>query len=217
MRLRFWLKEAVDWSIALILGGILYVLLIYNIWAEDGFALQQMFAIASPTLVFLGGLICMVLITTQHTLHLPIALGFGSTRREAFVGMQCTRLLTTAVVVTAAVILSVPAGEAGKLSAMQTAVLGIGVFLFLEALGVFLAILHARFGNKIYTVFMIVGTVITGVLFGFMTPMLARGEDLPFPLNGDTVSWVCCAAGLVCYGISLPVERRTVHKFSVKL
>lgn len=213
MRLGYWVKTAFQSAGAIIAGAAMYTVMMYAMGMEGGF--QQLLSMAAVYLMLFGAGMSLLYGVTVYKLHLPLAVSFGSTRKEAAVGLQCYRLIFTGLIAAAATILWLLSGEDGFGSAPVFIPVGVTVLLIAGAVGTVLGVVSARFGRvavivtSLLTVLLIAGGVFATILF----LLTAEGEIL-FP---QWSWWVMPLAGIVLHLLSMIPERRMVYKYNVKL
>lgn len=214
MRLRYWIQTALQSGLLVVFGSLVYGLMMVLMGIEGG--MRELLPMASMFLLLFGAGMSILMCTTTWKLNLPVALNFGSTRQEAFWGMQCYRLIYSAVVFVISAVMCVLAGEDGFLPWELFAPLGIGVLLLTGALGTVLGVLGFRFGKTAQIVIGVLSGLllscgmIAGVVMAIiMDEMVLVGTDGGFCLFP--------VVSMVIYGLSIIPECRTIYKFAVKL
>lgn len=207
MRLRFWLTCAGESLLATLSGTAVYVFIL-GLQLSDSFA--AMAHMLPVYLVLMGAIMQLALIVAIYKFQLPLALSFGSTRKEAAVGIQIYRLLPALTVSLAAAVLSaLLSGEGSPVWVFATA---LGVLLLGSAAGSVMGMVYLRFG-RIATVLTVVILAVCGGIGGAaavfspsLSPLFNRQPGLPV-----------LAAGLLFYGIVMLPERKLLRSYSVKL
>ena len=203
MRLKDWLKTGLLYG-AIVVGASF----VYGFLINQSDMTQTMNAIVMYMLAFGAGLGVALNILMYKTM-LPVALSFGSTRKEAFAGIQCYRLVYTVLVIGAALPLSLMAGDVGRFFVP----FGIGLMLLLTALGAVLGMLGGRFGRGVKVVVGVAGGLLaSGALFGGIIGAAMLDERI-----GAAGLWVLPVIGLVAYVVASVFEHKAVYQYSVKL
>lgn len=209
MRLKFWIKEGLK-NTAIILGAcVLYtVLLDVQDAAED---LSGFFNIGAVYLLLFGSMFSMVLNTTAYQTYIPLSLGFGSTRKEVLLGLQCYRMIPTVILLPITVILFA-LSDASSFEPWILFTAGLGLFLVFHGLGILMGVLFNRFGKTGLIAFsVIICIIIIGFFIGVIT---ALDIEITFP---EGMPWIVLGTGALFYGLMMLAEVRTVKKFNVKL
>ena len=211
MRLKYWLLTAVQSGVLVAFGSLVYVMMMLLMGVEGG--VWELLTMASVMLLILGAAGGMGICAAAWKLNLSVALNFGSTRKEAFWGLQCHRIVYGTVVFAISAVLCVLAGKARVLTQYKFVPLGIGVLLLAATYGGMLGLLGTKVGKiaqaflGVLTFFLLVGSAYAGVIW-----IIVMGEmDLPGAV------WLFPAVSLLLYGLSMILEYKTVCKYNVKL
>lgn len=207
MRLKDWLKSGLQYGAIVVGASFLYGVLM------GPSSVSEMLTMTAMYMLLFGAVINMLYNVTVYKVTLPVALGFGSTRKEAFVGIQCYRLVYAVLVIGVAVPLFLLAGEDGRADMMFFAPIGIGLMLIMNGLGAVLGMLGNRFGKGVLAAVTVIGSLLACViLFGSIIVFALLDERI-----GTAVMWVMPIVGLVVYGVVSIFEHRAVYKYGVKL
>lgn len=208
MRLKDWLKSGLQYGAIVVGASFLYGTLM------GPSSVGEMLTMTAMYMLLFGAAINMLYNITVYKVMLPLALSFGSTRKEAFVGIQCYRLVYAVLVIGVAVPLYLLAREDGVTELMIFVPIGIGLMLMMNALGAVLGMIGNRFGKGVMAVLTVVGSliacgiVVTAViLFSFLSESIGSYYGL----------WLLPVVGLVIYGLVSIAEHKAVKKYSVKL
>ena len=208
MRLKDWLKSGLQYGAIVVGASFLYGTLM------GPSSVGEMLTMTAMYMLLFGAAINMLYNITVYKVMLPLALSFGSTRKEAFVGIQCYRLVYAVLVIGVAVPLYLLAREDGVTELMIFVPIGIGLMLMMNALGAVLGMIGNRFGKGFMAVLTVVGSliacgiVVTAViLFSFLSESIGSYYGL----------WLLPVVGLVIYGLVSIAEHKAVKKYSVKL
>ncbi len=217
MRLKFWLRAALNVFGAILLSSAIYGALMTLMNEEttpvDALSMLPLYIMMFGAFMHMGyGLAALK--TTAN-----LALSLGETRRGTFLGLIVVTLLPVLanVALTAAVIALVSAlGAEPHFSLEYMVPLGIALGLFMAGLGLVIAMIQRRFGT---VVSVISGgfIVLLAIGFGFCAG-LGLFDALNLGALLKAVSWWSFAlAGLVFYGIILIPLHRTVIRFAVTI
>lgn len=207
MRLKDWVKTALQYS-----GIVVGAFLLYGVLMEPT-DLKMMMNMTGTYMLMFGAAMTMLFGITVYKVMLPVSLGFGSTRKEAFVGMQCFRLIYCAIVTAVALLVFLLNGEIGMAEFKPLAPICIGLMPLFGALGAVLGIIGNRFGKSTMAVVSAVGALLVmGILFGTLM-LFAFLEDK----IGVLGMWMFPVLGLVIYGLTCIWEHKKVMKYCVKL
>lgn len=207
MRLRYWIKTGLRNGVTLLGGCVMFSLMMLLQRGADGLA--DILRIGVGFLIAFGGGMSMVLNMLAYKLYLPVALSFGSSRREAFVGLQFLRLLPGAIIMAAAALAMVPA----EMDVRAVVPAGLGAILLLDAVGSGVGMVSVKFGKG----FIVVCSAVIGMLAG----LCGVGGGFVFLLSPELISgslpWVILAVGAAAYAVSMIPEYRIVYQLNVKL
>lgn len=210
MRLKDWLKTGLQYAGAVLLGSVMYGLLMAASGTTDFFTMTAMY------ILLFGAGMGLVFNMSVYKAGLPVAIGFGSTRKEAFVGMQCYRLVFTAVLLGGSVALYLLAGNEGFVELRTFAPIGLGVMLLLHGLGAIMGMVSTKFGKGVLVALSIIaGLLISGAIAGVVLLLIMLGDALI--VADDWVLWTFPTAGLVINALVMIPEYKTIYKYNVKL
>lgn len=209
MRLGYWIKTGLKNGLAIIGSAVLFSLMMLLQSEETSLPLTLRMSIGF--LLAFGILMSMVMNITVYKQQLFVSLSFGSSRKEAFVGMQLFRLIPIVLIFGAAVLVMLLQGLQVGWQILACA----GVALVLGAVGSGIGMVSLKFGRG----FAIVCSVIIGFAFGMgglalMAVIFAADgwQDVP-----SFVPWIILAVGAAAHGISMIPEYKTVYRSNVKL
>lgn len=207
MRLKDWFKSGLQFGTIVVAASFVYGLLM----GTNG--VGELLTMAAMYMLLVGALINVLYNLGVYKTILPVALSFGSTRKEAFVGMQCYRLVYAGLVMIAAIPLYLLAGEEGAHDMKLMVPLGIGLMLVTNAFGAVLGMIGNRFGKGATAVVTIIGALVSVAIMVGTLVLLAFFEEQ----IGVVGFWMFPAVGLVVYTLVSIVEYKYVFKYSVKL
>ncbi len=217
MRLKFWLRAALNIFGVILLSSAIYGVLMTMMNEEttpvDALPMLPLYSMMFGAFMHMGYGVSLLKTTAN------LALSLGETRRGTFLGLIVVTLLPVLanVALTAAIILLVSALGVEPMFSLEYMVpLGIALGLFMAGLGLAIAVIQRRFGTVI--------SVISGVLLFLLAVGLGfcAGLGLFDALNLgallEAVSWwIFTLAGLIFYGIVLIPLYRTVYRFAVTM
>ena len=212
MRLKEWLKTGTFHALAAIGGSFLYGVMMYMMDAEFDFS--TFMEVSVIYLLFFGAFMNLVLIFAVQKQNLPLALSFGATRKEAFWGMQCYRIVYAVLVMAAAAMMLLLTTEP---SAMVTVLLPIGLaaMLLLGAIGSVGGAVGIRYGKgSAIAAGVVMGIVSLGIGIFAGIWMVKHGSIGGLP---EWILWLAPAIGLVAHIVSMVLEHKTIYKYNVKL
>lgn len=215
MRVRFWVKNSL-----IAIGLITLLVPVYMILFEstgDEFVWEDIFVTASSYLWFIGAVFSMVFGASLYKQYLPIALSFGSTRREALVGIQLFRLIPMGIITALSLVLAFLQGREFFRDMIAMLPTSIGMYLIANSVGTVIGTAVAKFGNKALALLIpaLIGLSV-GVFFFVFSSLEEPGFIVEFAM-GDGLQWVVLAAGLIVHGLSMIPEVKTVYHCNVKL
>lgn len=215
MRLRYWIMSALKNSAIALIATAVYAPVWYIMSAQSDPG--NLLLTVSVYLLTFGGSISMALNITAYKQNLPIALSFGSSRKEAAVGLQLFRLIPGAVVVGLAAVLFALAGNSSFLPVLWFVLIGLGIFLALGAFGSLSGLLLAKGEAGVFAAIcpLVVGILMSiAIIFGPAAVAALWGEDFSLP---GFLPWVIFLVGLAAHAGSTVPEFRAVYKLNVKL
>ena len=207
MRLKDWFKSGLQYAAIIIFASAIYGVLM------EPTNLDEMVSMAAMYMLLFGGAMSLLFSISVYKVMLPVSLGFGSTRREAFVGIQCYRVVYMALVSAAAVGLYLLGGKMGLTELKVLAPIGIGLMPLMTAVGAVIGMVGSRFGKGVMAAMTVIGSLIA-VAIMLATLILC---DVFEEQIGSFGLWMMPVAGLLVYGLVSIFEYKSVKKYSVKL
>ena len=209
MRLRYWAKEALKITGVIMAAALGYTLLMM---AQDSRETWEDYLVMGAVyLGMFGAFICMTLGTSIYQVHVPLAISFGSTRKEALLGIQCYRLVIASIILAVAELLFFMTGDTARSMAWAVVPLGAAAFLVFNSIGAILGGLSTKLGKGA----LIAGSIIVMLLCvgGIGSVILIIG--LKYSLQKSVV-WIVLGIGSLVYALSMVFEVKSIKKFSVK-
>lgn len=218
MRLRFWLKESLTVMAAAIGGSAFYTFLMW--FSETEPDLEGLFTMAIVYLIVFGAFMSLIMNVAAHSQHLSTALSFGSSRKEAMVGMQIFRLLPGLVIAVLSAVLFIIHEGQFQPKYLLIGVLSLAVSLILGTWGSFMGIASHRYGKKALVIAIIVGILIlAGSVAAIVIAVTSADPDTIFDaiFSHPVFPWAMGLIPVALYGISLIFEKKAIYTCSVKL
>lgn len=231
---RFW-GGYMEKNFLLILGmsGV-YALFLPYLIGEDMRGMQ-LFVMRVSYAVMIEGIMVFVLPIVYPTYSLPLALSFGSGRREAVVGMQLSHLLMIGQNLLIVGIIEWMAGKIAAVSCQEfSAYAGMGfaaaagILLAIASIGQFGTALILRFGAKGMAIYIIVFVLLIfggalAVGFSVGSGQIDDAEILSILLDAHVLQMVkriisvLLAADVAAYIVGFLVLKRTVMRYEVRM
>ena len=213
MRLRYWIKNGFSTTGVVLLAWFIYSFMM--LVQSSDFSWLLVAETAPIYLLVFGGMMQLAMVLGIYKLNLPLCLSFGSTRREAQVGLQLFRLIPAVCLSLLLWVVSLLLGAHSPLSPVVALTAGLGVSLAAGALGSLMGMVYLRFG-KLAVVLSVILMFLCGGTAGILTVLGMKNFSFRGP-SGFGLHWILLAAGVVLYLVSLIPERRVVRKYQVKL
>ncbi len=217
MRLRFWLRAALNTFGVILLSSALYGVLMTLMNEEttpvDALSMLPLYIMIFGAFMHMGYGLALLKTTAN------LALSLGETRRGTFLGLIVVTVLPVLanVALTAAVIILVSALGVEPMFSLEYMIpLGIALGLFMTGLGLVIAMVQRRFGTVV-SVISGVFLVLLAIGVGFCAG-LGLFDALNLGALLKAVSWWSFTlVGLIFYGIVLIPLYRTVIRFAVTI
>lgn len=217
MRLRYWIKSALNITLGTLIGSMGYAVMMA--WQLDDFGVQECLCAAALFAVGFGGFFTLLMNITVYAGMLPVCLSFGSTRKEALLGLQLYRLIPAAICsVLAAVVLAFVKGKHDVPPAMVFCA-GMALFMILGAWGSVAGMLQTKYGNKAGAAAVLLGFFILMlvVVMIVMAVLASTEEQFKALLFSPFLYGGLLLVGIAVHCLCLLLERRTINQYSVKL
>lgn len=213
MRLRFWLKNAatvacVSPPVALLYTGLMLL-------QDTGLTWEEICMLAMVYLWSFGALIAMTLTMNLYKFYLPVALSFGSTRRECMVGVTCYRLIPLAANIVCSLLLALLAEPVIPLGILLP--VAAGLYLLVGALGAAAGMAYDKYGKKAVILVILAGVAAAVIVAFGLAASDGRWDWINNALESGIVPWIVLAVGAAAHALSLIPEKKTVYRCTVKL
>lgn len=231
---RFW-GGYMEKNFLLIIGiSVVYALFLPFLISEDMRGMQ-LFMMRASYVVMIEGILVFVLPVVYPTYNLPLALSFGSGRREAVAGMQLSNLLAIGQNLLIVGIIELIAGKIAVVSGQEfSAYAGVvfaaaaGILLAIAAIGQFGTALILRFGGKGMAIYIIAFVLLVcggalAVGFSVGSGQIDDAEILSMLLDAHVLQvvkrivGVLLAVDVVAYIVGFLVLKRTVMRYEVRM
>ena len=208
MRLRYWIKEALKLTGILIIASFAYTLLMMIMGLDAADTWRRYLNMGAMWLGMFGAFMSIVLGASIYQVFVPLAISFGSTRKEVFWGLQCYRFVVTFFVLLVAGILCAVAKEISVWIALP---FGICAFLVFHGMGAIMGGLSSRLGKTALVIMALVGML----LFIGMIGLILLGHNW-FAMHKNVFALLMPGIGVLVYALCMIYEVKTIRKFSVK-
>lgn len=206
MRLRYWVKEALKLTGLIMIASFVYTLLMMGLDAENTW--QYCLNTGAIYLALFGAFTSMVLGTSIYQIFAPLAISFGSTRKEVFWGIQCYRFVITFSLLLVAGILCAVAKE---ISVWYALPFGISAFLIFHGMGAITGGLSSKLGKTALIIMTLVGVILC---LGMLGLVLMGHNWLAMHKNVSVL--LIPGIGILVYALCMIYEVKTIRKISVK-
>ena len=208
MRLLYWIKEALKLTGILIIGSFAYTLLMMIMGLDAADTWRRYLNMGAMWLGMFGAFMSIVLGASIYQVFVPLAISFGSTRKEVFWGLQCYRFVVTFFVLLVAGIFCAVAKEISVWIALP---FGICAFLVFHGMGAIMGGLSSRLGKTALVIMALVGML----LFIGMIGLILMGHNW-FAMHKNVFALLMPGIGVLVYALCMIYEVKTIRKFSVK-
>lgn len=217
MRLRYWIKSSLDIAVGILGGALMYTLIMA--WQIDDFGVRECLRAAALFAVGFGGFMALLMNIAVYNNALPVCLSFGSTRKEAMVGLQLFRLIPAAFCsIFAAVVFAFVKGNI-EVPPVMVFCFSMALFLILGAWGSVAGMLQAKFGNKAGAAAVLVemGIIILITVAVVIAALNSTEEQFMGVLFSPVLYGGLLLVGIVTHGLCLIPECKVINQYSVKL
>lgn len=208
MRLKNWIRMGLVYA-GILLCGVVFMALYMGFLMEAKDLSECVMYGASYALLFSGVLTAAFSIGIYRS-EVPLALSFGATRREVFVGLQWMRVFPLIAAMGASYALAVLGGEAFSARWHSFFLMGCGWLLFINAAGMLFGLFATNKGKAIVAV----GGGVIGLTAGVMAGLGAAATEWEVPFS---VAVTVLAVGAAAMLAVLPFEHQKIHTMVVRL
>ena len=208
MRMRYWLKITGRTLLTGLLGGL--VMSLYMMLINSSMTWQDLVGMLPLYQLTMGAMGLFVWNSTAIRSWLPVAIGFGCTRKEALLGLQLQRILAVLGVAVIVAAFSFIKSDYAQIL-RDHALAGIGVLLLVASVGDLFGLAYERFSAKGILVLVVV--VAMAIIFGItlFTLSALRRQDLP-----KNIDLIVTAAALALWAIDALAQRAMLRRYAVQ-
>lgn len=215
MRLKFWIKNALTYSGLMLLAAPIYMALI-ALQNED-ITTAELYAMGTGYYWMFAGMMVLILGINLYVQFLNLSLGFGSTRKEAFWGVFCYRLICPTVITAGYLLLYALMGEGNAASLTSVLPFGLGLFLFSGACGSVCGMLWNKLNKKAFWIMIPIYFLATVGFIGLMVVIQLEGRIGELLIAGTPIPWIFLGLGIAAHFLCMIPEYKTIYKYNVKL
>lgn len=211
MRLGYWFREGLKIAAVLIVGSMVFALLMFLQTAGD--ELSDYVLMGALFLLVFGAFMGLALGSSIYLLHVPLAIGFGATRKETMIGVQCFRAVNMipCIAISALLLWALNSGDSGIPLGVLLPV-AVGLYLLYNGFGAVLGVVSLRVGRVVQTVLGLALVVVPLAAFACAAYQVGKAFG-----SMPALPWIVLAVGAAVYGLAMIPETRTLKKYTVKL
>ena len=214
MRVKFCIQAALQNCILVVGGSVGYGVMMTLTGAIEN--VERMLGIMMMFLLLFGAGMGIVIGLNLWKLNLPLALSFGSSRKEAFWGLQWYHLIYNGVILAATMVLCVLCGATAPLSLGLLLPVSVALLLLSTAASTIFGIVGVKYGKTVVIIIsVVIGILLAGSIMAVVTLFLIQ-DAVGLNLT-NWIIWGLPVVGVVLYGLSLIAEHKMVYRFAVKL
>lgn len=214
MRVKFWIQAALQNGLVVVGGSVGYGVMMTLTGAIEN--VERMLGIMMMFLLLFGAGMGIVIGLNLWKLNLPLALSFGSSRKEAFWGLQWYHLIYNGVILAATMVLCVLCGATAPLSLGLLLPVSVALLLLSTAASTIFGIVGVKYGKTVVIIIsVVIGILLAGSIMAVVTLFLIQ-DAVGLNLT-NWIIWGLPVVGVVLYGLSLIAEHKMVYRFAVKL
>lgn len=143
MRLRFWLKSGLSNVLVCVVASVIYTFLQASTTSNS----ENIPILCVVYLIFMGALFSLIYASSSSRAQLSLVLSFGSTRREAYVGLQIFRAIPFVCITALGALICAFTDMPEGISPFSVILLCGFTFPLANALGLLAMLAKERFGN----------------------------------------------------------------------
>lgn len=212
MRILHWIRQGLNMVGIMLIACPIYTLAMTL--QRDQLIWKDVLILSASYMLMFGMFFSIVFSISLYTQDMPLVISFGTTRKEAFWGLQVSRAAYTVPMALCAGCLFLIASDISLLELSVAIPFVLAGFLVLHALGAIMSILYIKFQKKGLIAFGAgLITVLIGGVFGFVSAF-TRDTELHLP---EYLNWIVLAAGVLFYGLISAWEHRIIRNYNVKL
>ena len=212
IRMKFWLHQSRTVFLFALLGGPAFSLYMWLI--NSGTPLTELVPNMPLLSAWFAAFLQMALSLSTYRLYLPLAISFGSTRKEAEAGMVLMKFLNTAGIVAIFTVYNLIFGGELKEVFFSLTLTVLGGVIFFGSIGSLFGMLNHRFGGKGGWIM----GLFCGVLGGAFAIVVIKGVfTSQWNLNVQLINTLALILGGVFLTAELICQRLILRNYAVKL
>lgn len=213
---RYWLKNA-EIQVLTALGLFVFYF-VWQIIAIGQMTWQESLAGITYLAKFFGAFFVGILQMTSNKNLFSMALAFGSTRREAFLGHQLALLVEIVQLVLVNMVIDIAAVQVNDELSVNYAekfLVTAAALILAAGIGQLGAVVISHFGNVALGIISSLCGVATAVVFG--VGFAFAEEPSFFTADWNLMIWCLFEAGIVLYAVGMVTEKRHLQKIVVQM
>ena len=212
IRMRFWLKQSRTVLLFALAAG--PAMCAYMWLINSGTDLRELVRTVSLQSAWFAGFLQMAMSLSVYRLYLPLAISFGSTRKEAQIGMVLMKIINTAGIVAVFCVYNLLFAGELKNTFIECTPAVLGGVVFFGSLGSLFGMLVHRFGGKGGWIM----GLISGVLGGVFAIVVIKGVfTSQWNANVQLFNTLALILGGVFLTAELICQRLILRNYAVKL
>lgn len=211
MRRLFWVKEGLQYVVAVLGSSFLYSLFMMIAGSAKGWI--DTLTMATMYLVMFSAVMALVFNMTLYQSILPLAISFGCGRKEALAGLQIYRLTVLIPLAGITAVLAVPTASDIGTQAWIIVVLEIAAYLFCTSIGGLIGPLSGKLSKTVMGVLYIVAMLVFIVMIAGGIIVFFMMEELNVL---GWVAWLVLGVAAALYGLCSIAEIRGIKHFCVR-
>lgn len=212
MRALHWIRQGLMMFAILLVACPVYTLMMSM--QKDALVWEDIPLLTGSFMMMSGMFFSMAFSTLLYTQDLPITISFGSTRKEAFWGIQLSRATYTLLNVLCTGLLFLLAADTPFADLTEAIPFILAGYLIFHGLSGIMAILYVKFQKKGLIAF---GSMLTVILAGGLVGFLIGFNDGGFPEFPKNFEWMLLGGGALLYTLVSLWEYRIIRNYNVKL
>ena len=206
MRLAYWFQFGIKTLVTIAGACAIYGFLI---WIQMDADFLEFLGMSAPLMmIFFGAVMLFAFGMAQYR-----SLSFGSTRREAMVGLHLYRLIPAIGVTALAVLIPLAFGQELLFGTRATILVGVGIMLLGSAVGMMTGLIDLRFGKAVSIIVCVLIVLAGSICGGFA---IISADEVTSFVRKLPVSSLVALAGVSAYLLVSVPEVLAVRRYQVK-
>ena len=211
MRLAYWFQFGIKTLVTIAGACAIYGFLI---WIQMDADFLEFLGMSAPLMmIFFGAVMLFAFGMAQYRMALNLSLSFGSTRREAMVGLHLYRLIPAIGVTALAVLIPLAFGQELLFGTRATILVGVGIMLLGSAVGMMTGLIDLRFGKAVSIIVCVLIVLAGSICGGFA---IISADEVTSFVRKLPVSSLVALAGVSAYLLVSVPEVLAVRRDQVK-